>query len=510
MAMTSRSLSRRGVLKAGAAAFSTDLALAVTSAAAERRDDDPGGTSAIAVYAGAMSCLPGESLAFHVSTTAPRYTATITRVGAEPQVVWTSEPLAGGSHPTPPDASTHGCRWPVAFRVPIGSDWRSGVYVARLEGGGGSTETFFIVRGTAATSARILFQLSTNTYQAYNGWGGTSLYSGPKFPRVSFDRPFIIEPPQTGRVDGFYNPNLGCFRTWDEPLIRWAEQSGYEIDYAANLDLEADADLLARYRLVLSVGHDEYWSAGMRDRLEEFIAKGGNAAFLSGNSVCWQTRVEDGGRTLVCHKRAHETDPVFGTQDQRLLTTLWSSPLVGRPENRLTGVGFPYGGYNGFFDVNAAGPGAGEYTVHRPEHWLFSGTGLERGEAFGRITSPCPQPGIAGYECDGCEMIWRDGLPFPTGRDGTPETMEILATAPARWSAEDGTVEWAADLRREIAAARPPADLDIDAEGAAVFGIFKRGGTVVTTGSCGWSYGLAAGNHVVDRIVRNLIDRLSA
>lgn len=49
----------------------------------------------------------------------------------------------------------------------------------------------------------------------------------------------------------------------------------------------------------------------------------------------------------------------------------------------------------------------------------------------------------------------------------------------------------------------------VDGPRIAVFGIYERGGTVVTTGSCGWSYGLAARNHVVDRIIRNLFDRLS-
>lgn len=501
-------LTRRDFLEASVAGGT--FAAAAPVLAADTAVKPPAKKPQIAAYTGAMSCHPGQQLAFHVSAEVPRYTATITRIGAEPKVVWKSDELRGAKHPVPADASMRGCRWPVAFRVPIGGDWRSGLYTATLSGGGATAETFFIVKSAPKSrSARILLQLATNNYQAYNSWGGTSLYSGPKTPRVSFDRPFNLVPEFTGKITEFYNPNDACYRTWDEPFIRWAERAGYEVDCCANLDLELDPDALSGYRLVLSVGHDEYWSAGMRDQLEGFIANGGNAAFLSGNSVCWQTRVEDAGRALVCYKLAHDHDPVFGTENERQLTTLWCNPILGRPENQLSGVGFPFGGYNGFFGEYMSGPGAGEYTVHRPDHWLFAGTGLERDETFGRITAPCPQPGIAGYECDGCEMIWRDRLPFPTGRDGTPENLQILATAPARWSKADGSVGWGADMREAIAAAHPRPDLPIDGPGAAVFGIYERGGTVVTTGSCGWSYGLAHGNHVVERIVRNLLDRLA-
>jgi hypothetical protein len=75
---------------------------------------------------------------------------------------------------------------------------------------------------------------------------------------------------------------------------------------------------------VLSVGHDEYWSAKMRDHLEDFIGKGGNVAFFSGNTCCWQVRSEEDGRALVSWKQWHNLDPVFPSGDHRLLTTLWS------------------------------------------------------------------------------------------------------------------------------------------------------------------------------------------
>ena len=81
--------------------------------------------------------------------------------------------------------------------------------------------------------------------------------------------------------------------------MEWAERAGYRFDYAVNSDLEFHPEILQHYRLGLSVGHDEYWSASMRDHLAAFLAEGGNVAFLSGNVASWQVRSEDNGRALV-------------------------------------------------------------------------------------------------------------------------------------------------------------------------------------------------------------------
>ena len=125
---------------------------------------------------------------------------------------------------------------------------------------------------------------------------------------------------------------------WEGPFAAWAEAAGYGLDYAANADLADHPELLDGRRLVLSVGHDEYWTLGMRDAVETFARGGGNVAFLSGNTACWQVRIEDDGQTLVGYKEAFRDDPVLGTDRQAQLTTLWSDTLLGRPENAMTGV----------------------------------------------------------------------------------------------------------------------------------------------------------------------------
>ena len=463
----------------------------------------------VEAYCDRVSCLPGEQVGLCVSTNAERYSVEVRRVGLDRRVVWRMTDLPGKLHPVPEDAATHGCGWPVSVKIPVGKDWTSGYYQIALQGESGDkrgdvVEAVLIVRARHPGQQKaILFQVSTNTYQAYNTFGATSLYSGPDFPRVSFDRPYLIYETPLPPGGNWYNPNTNNYHTWDEPFILWAEKAGYRIDYCANLDLEFQGELLDEYKLVLSVGHDEYWSEGMRDNLEAYIERGGNVAFFSGNSICWQIRVEEHGRALVCYKRAHDRDPVFETGDYRNLTTLWSDPLLQRPENHLSGVGFAYGGYNGLHGEFMSGPGAGEYTVHRPDHWILAGTGLRRGEKFGA------EAGIAGYECDGCELVWKDGLPLATGRDGTPQDFEIVATAPCRWDKEEGSLAWAHGIRQAL----PEGELmpsDLTRDGNAVIGTYTRGGRVVTVGSCDWPDGLKAGDPHVDRIVRNVLNRLTS
>jgi hypothetical protein len=179
-------------------------------------------------------------------------------------------------------------------------------------------------------------------------------------------------------------------------LMEWYEKKGYEVDYAISSDLERHPELLKRYRLMLSVGHDEYWSWGMRDTVESFAAQGGNACFFSGNVAFWQIRHEDNGNTMVCYKEAPEEDPLFTTDRKHLTATLWSSPIVGRSETSLTGLSFLYGGIARW--EGASPHGAGGYLVYRPEHWVFKDSGLVYADLLGQSSQ------IVHFEVDGCPV----------------------------------------------------------------------------------------------------------
>ncbi|MFM8357458.1 MAG: N,N-dimethylformamidase beta subunit family domain-containing protein [Verrucomicrobiota bacterium] len=387
----------------------------------------------------------------------------------------------------PEDASSHGCRWPAAVTHPIPATWRSGYYHVTLrarDGGGKYTRRgrrtaegscYFVLRAAEpGKSGRILLPFATHTYNAYNNWGGFSLYAyngrgGNQGRRVSYQR-----------------PPASLFPNWEQPFVEWAERNGIALEYATNRDLEFHPADLAAYKLVLSVGHDEYWSTPMRDHLEAFIGKGGNVAFFSGNTCCWQVRSEDDGQALTCWKQNYHWDPVYAARgSQATLSSLWSHHLVQRPENQLTGVGFLWGGYHRSHGQLMDGSGA--FTVHEPGHWIFEGTGLRAGESFGA------QDTVVGYECDGCELEWKDGRPRPTHRDGTPASFEVLATAPAQWHPDD--CQWYDRWEN-------------GRKGNAVLGMYTRGGTVFTCGSTDWAHGLRGGDPAVVRITRNILARL--
>jgi hypothetical protein len=427
-------------------------------------------------YPSQLSVVAGDPLNLHLSSNADSVALRIERLGARVEQVWQQRDIACNEHPIPPRASSDGCDWPVAFTLNIAPEWKSGYYRVAMEANNGAKGTmFFVIRNPQpGKDSKILLQLATNTYNAYTNWGGHSLYSyhdrdGLQGHRVSFARPLSSQ-----------------FEKWELPLVQWAESNGYIIDYAVNNDLEFRPEILKQYRLVLSVGHDEYWSSPMRDHLEQFIADGGNVAFLSGNTCCWQVRNEDSGRAFTCWKQAYVLDPIFRNGDQRLLSTLWSHHLVGRPENELTGVGFLWGGYHLSHGQFMDGPGS--YIVHRPEHWLFDGTGLKQGDRFGGKDT------IVGYECDGCQLEWAGGVPKPTFTDGTPKSFTVLGTCPAKWAPGDC---WWYDRFQK------------DRIGNAVLGIYTRGGTVVTAGSTDWSHGLSGQDPIVQQITKNILDRLS-
>ena len=430
-------------------------------------------------YANKLSCVPGEEISFHLSSSGTSVRMVIERQGGANETVFEKADIACATHPIPDRASSHGCNWPAAFTMTIPNDWKSGCYVATLilkhdDKEARSTVQFVVRSAEPGKKTKILLQLSTNTWNAYTNWGGHSLYAyhdrdGLQGHRVSFDRPLQSQ-----------------YSNWELPFVKWAETNGYVIDYAVNSDLEFHPEILKHYRLVLSVGHDEYWSAPMRDNLEKYIADEGNVAFFSGNTCCWQVRSEDDGRSLTCWKQWYNVDPLYRKGDHKLLSTTWSHHLVERPENQLTGVGFLWGGYHRSHGQFMDGPAS--FIVHRPDHWLFEGTNLKRDDRFGGNDT------IVGYECDGCEMTWTDGLPSPTHSDGTPKSFTILGSCPAQWAPDDCL--WYD---------RFPSDR----VGAAVLGIYTQGGTVVTTGTTDWAHGLRGNDPAVVRITRNVLDRLS-
>ena len=506
--------------------------------------DDITRYDAVEAYCGELSVVPGETIAVHVSCRADRYGIEIHRWGANRELVWSATDLSGQEHPTPADADSNGCGWPVAVTVPIGNQWRSGFYLVTLTANDAPSDrsvgyTAFVVRA-ATTRARALLVLATNTYNAYNSWGGKSLYTGGW--RVSFARPFgrgMLMRPSTERddrkarpvyrgedpdVDGLiyqqyrfangypgFMSSAGWF-TYERRFVEWAEAQGIEFDYAVSSDLDRDSGVVDGYDLVMGVGHDEYWSAAQRARIEQHVANGGNYLTMSGNTMFWQVRLEDDRRAMVCYKyKAHEIDPVMGTDDEATMSGMWADPIVGRPETALLGAGSAYGLYSRF---GAATPrGSGAFTVYRNDHWMFAGTGLRYGDLLG------VDDGVVGYETVGCRLgfdIYQ--LPIAAGGDGTPDLVEVVAFTPSsnlamgEYPASIAALDDQGDL--EFVAARLHGRVDAETLALCRYGnammltcrpYGRDGGEVVTIGSTDWVFGLAA-DSLVGQVTRNVID----
>jgi hypothetical protein len=480
-------------------------------------------------YCWPHSANAGTSIPLHVSTDAGSFGVEVAREGAERQVVWSADAVPAEHHPVPASSSADGCDWPASIEIPVGPDWPSGYYSVSLTAGDERADAFLVVR-PGRDRAPILLVLSTATWNAYNDWGGPSLYTGGT--HVSFARPLapgFLNKPEPALRKAQSEPDreaLAYFAwaeehglsawsggagwwTWERPFLAWAEQEGFSVDVAVSQDLERDPEILAGHRLSLSVGHDEYWSWGMRDAVEAFLAAGGNAAFFGGNTCWWQVRFEGDGMT--CFKYRADEDPVVGTPDERLVTGAWPDRRIGRPESRMTGVSFSRGGYSRYgLGVPRA---SGAYTVWRPDHWAFEGTNLRYGDALGIADA------IVGYEVDGCELALSDGIPVATHRDGTPEGMEVLATAPARLWAKDEQPSRYADEPGELEHVAgvlfgpdDPSRLHEIEHNHAVVGCFQvpGGGTVFNAGCTDWTYGIAGGDDAVRRITKNVLERLSA
>jgi hypothetical protein len=309
-------------------------------------------------------------------------------------------------------------------------------------------------------------------------------------------------------------------------FVEWAEGAGHRFDYAVSSDLDGDVnddvnddpDALAGYDLVLSVGHDEYWSAGQRRSVEDHVRAGGDFASFSGNTMFWQVRLEelDSGLVMVCHKyAAHLDDPVVAAGDPAAMTGMWADPVVGRPEWELLGAGSAFGLYHRF--GRATPRGVGGFVVYRDGHWLLEGTGLGYGDVLG------VDDGIVGYETVGCPLTF-DEFQQPVARPhpGMPAEVEIVAFTPssnlmvgeypASISAlsDQGDAEF---IATRLYGDASDANLARVRHGNAVmltcrpFG--QDGGEVVTVGTTDWVFGLAS-DPAVQQVTANVLARSGA
>ncbi|WP_229068354.1 N,N-dimethylformamidase beta subunit family domain-containing protein [Actinoplanes sp. DH11] len=311
------------------------------------------GSTAVQGFTTRMSVNVGETVQFKIRSTAASYRIDIYRMGYYAgngaRLITTVNPAGTQNQPACLSNASTGLvdcgNWAVSasWAVPAGAV--SGIYFARLvrtDGTAGASHVVFVVRDDSRHSD-LLFQTSDTTWQAYNTYGGNSLYTGSPAGRaykVSYNRPLTTR--GTGPEDAVFNAEY--------PMVRFLEANGYDVSYFSGVDTDARGPLLLNHKAFLSVGHDEYWSGRQRANVEAARDAGVHLAFFSGNEVFWKTRWEnatDGSgtpnRTLVSYKETHANNKIDPSAEW---TGTWRDPRFsppadgGRPENALTGTAF--------------------------------------------------------------------------------------------------------------------------------------------------------------------------
>jgi hypothetical protein len=362
----------------------------------------PGPEHAIEGYADRVSVHPGEPVRLFVSTTAPTFTVTAFRIGAYATGgarIWASTPQPGSRQPAAvvqEPRHTVVAPWAPSLTVDT-SGWPPGNYLFRLDAATGSQQFVPLTVATADNRGRIVIVNAVTTWQAYNRWGGDSLYASrtgrviDRSRAVSFDRPY-----QAKAMQG-----AGDFLIFERPFVQFAERSGLRLGFATDVDLHADPHLLDGAAAMVTLGHDEYWSQEMRDNATAARDRGVNLAFFGGNEIYRHMRMEAsplGPDRIEVDYKVFEEDPVAKT-DPAAATTQWRTGPDPRPESVLLG---------NFYRCN---PASADMVAVDPSNWLLEGL-VTQGERL---------PGLIGNEYE------RVDLNVPT-----PRPIEVLFHSPVR------------------------------------------------------------------------------
>ncbi|MFI0720616.1 N,N-dimethylformamidase beta subunit family domain-containing protein [Streptomyces sp. NPDC021224] len=365
-----------GALAAGCSAPSAPAPRASARPSAGWRLGPTGPDDAVQGYTDRTSVLPGETFGLHVSTTARTFRVTAFRIGwyggAQAARVWASGPVAGGRQGRARLAvarRTVAAGWERSLEVSA-RGWPEGAYLLRLEADTGFQRYVPLVVRSARAAGRTVLMHAAATWQAYNEWGGYSLYRGRdetyehRSLAVTFDRPYAA----TGAEK---------FLAYERAAVVLAERSGIPLAYTTGLDVHRDPGVLHGATTAVALGHDEYWTPQQRAHVTAARDAGTNLVFLGANTCYRRVRLEPGAdgtadRTVVCYKTAYHADPYLARHPDMATTDFRAGPGAD-PESSLTGVM-----YEGF-------PVDAPYVVENADHWIFRGTGVRRGDSFDHL-----------------------------------------------------------------------------------------------------------------------------
>ena len=346
------------------------------------------------------SVRPGDKLSLKATSTAPQFAVTAYRMGwyggKGGREIWSSGPIKSIAQPAPkvlPGNEIDCSNWKSNATVDT-AGWPEGLYLLRMNAQiNGATKSKWIPLVVRSQTLRGKLGLiyATPTYQAYNEWGGWSLYGGKNGGRathVSFNRPYD-------------KSGARVVTAGERQITALAEREGLNVGYATQLDVNSSPSIVDGARGLVSGGHDEYWTPTVRAAWEGARDKGTNLAFFGANAVYWRIRVE--GRTVVGYKAEAANDPVQGAET----TAMWRANPQPKPENSLTG------------QLYECFPARGPLVVTDPGFWMFAGTGAKQGSQYN---------GLVGVEIDRAYPI-----------KGTPKTLHVAAHTPVDCSGYGST-----------------------------------------------------------------------
>jgi len=333
------------------------------------------GKGMIEGYADKVSAQQGDRVTLYVNTDAPSFTVEAYRIGyyggLGGRLIWHSTPQPGVKQQKPDrDLKTNmvDAQWAPSLTVALNPSWPQGDYLFKLVAANGHQQYVPLTIRDDRSTAAFVVQNAVTTWQAYNLWGGYSLYEGKngsggsdyehRSRVVSFDRPYQLG----GGAQDFPGSEL--------PFVSLVESLGLDVTYWTDVDLHERGGLLAQHKALLSLSHDEYWSRTMRDNAKAGRDHGVNIAFFGANAIYRHIRFEPSSngpdRHQVDYKVARE-DPLFLT-DKKEVTSDWRAFPVSEPESTLIG---------NFYECN---PVRADMVVADDAAWVFAGAGLSRGD----------------------------------------------------------------------------------------------------------------------------------
>jgi len=344
----------------------------------------------ILAYTEQVSYTTGDEVPIYVHTTAPakgiiyHITDTFENTGINYMI----EPTLQSSTYNP----LRGLLWKETISLKT-DELESGYYILRIKQTKEPEEEYnlpFLIKPKQHKKIAIIS--STNTWQAYNHFGGKCNYSDSVSPwylkliykyfphtdpihYLPFARPYAFPEKMfenykgitttiekfdyANTVKDFAHADIGSHLVKGElNLIGFLHENKYEFGVYADHDfahsgLPNDADLI-----IFHV-HCEYWSQEMMGRLQQFVKKGGKVIFASGNNIYREIQDYEWGIKVI--------DQFIDSSIATKLTGAFYTPITY---------------------LKAAG-----YQVQKPDHWVFTGTGSQEGNIFGEI-------GASGNETD--------------------------------------------------------------------------------------------------------------